>query len=368
MHGRNRHVVMLGTDFSSPGGITAVVRAYAAGGLFARWQVRFLPTYRLNTVVDKLSTAATALLRFTGWLLTGRVAAVHAHTAARGSFWRKSVFLLLARAAGAKTILHLHDGTFPSYYKDRCGPLARWSIRAVLARMDRVVALSPGWARCISEIEARAQVVVIANPVVVLPIPCYPRAGQVLFLGRLWRDKGIFDLLDAAILVVKAAPTVKFVCAGDGDIPALQAMVNEKGMARNFEFPGWVDGAAKDALLASTAVFVLPSYFEGLPIGMLEAMVNGIPVVASTAGGIPEALGNDAGILVTPGDVAGLAAALIRLLDNPRLREQMGQAGRLRASREFARDVVLDRVGALYKELGLMPTAVGAGNFGKVEV
>jgi len=365
---KDRFIVMLGTDFSSPGGITAVVRAYAEGGLFARWPVRFLPTYRLNTVVDKLSTAAVALLRFSGWLLAGRVAAVHAHTAARGSFWRKSAFLLLARATGAKTILHLHDGTFPSYYQERCGPLARWAIRAVLARMDRVVALSPGWALRISEIEVRAHLVVIANPVVALAVPCRPRDGQVLFLGRLWRDKGIFDLLDAAALVVKATPAVKFICAGDGDIPALQALVNHKGIASNFEFLGWVDGAEKDALLASTAVFVLPSYFEGLPIGMLEAMVNGIPVVASTVGGIPEALGPDAGILVAPGDVAGLAAALIRLLDNALLREQMGQAGRLRASREFARDVILDRVGALYLELELLPTVDVAGNTRKIAV
>lgn len=358
---KDRFIVMLGTDFSSPGGITAVVRSYAEGGLFSRWPVRFLPTYRLNTVADKLMTAAVALLRFSGWLLAGRVAAVHAHTAARGSFWRKAVFLLMAKAAGAKAILHLHDGTFPSYFQDRCGPLARWAIRAVLARMDRVVALSPGWALRIAEIEARTNVVVIANPVVALAIPCRPLDGQVLFLGRLWRDKGIFDLLDAAVLVVKAFPSVNFVCAGDGDIPALQAMVNEKGMARNFEFPGWVDGAAKDALLASTAVFVLPSYFEGQPIGVLEAMVNGIPVVASTVGGIPETLGPDAGILVTPGDVAGLASALIRLLESELLRTQMGQAGCLRASREYARDVVLDRIGGLYQELGLLSTSVVAG-------
>ncbi len=358
---KDRFIVMLGTDFSSPGGITAVVRSYVDGGLFERWPLRFLPTYRRNTTADKLLTAARALLTFSGWLLRGQVAAVHAHTAAKGSFWRKGLFLLLARCAGARAILHLHDGTFPHFYQDLCGPLRRRAVRFVLARMDRVVVLTPSWAEYIGRIEPRARTAVVANLVVALPVPRAPEAGNILFLGRLWRDKGIFDLVDAAGEVVRRFPSARFVCAGDGDLAALRGLIAERGLAEHFVLPGWVDGAAKQALLVRAALFVLPSYFEGLPVGVLEAMVNGIPVVASDVGGIAEALGGDAGLLVTPGRPEQLAAALCRLLGDAALAAAMGAAGRRRAEREYEQEVVFQKISSIYTSLGLLPNAAPTG-------
>src|SRR5262245_21967405 len=112
---------MLGTDFTAPGGITAVVRNYVAFGLFRQWPIRYLATYRKASVIDKVMTAFSALFRFSAWILAGRVGAVHAHTAANGSFWRKSIFLTLGKLVGARTILHLHDGKFPRFYYERCG-------------------------------------------------------------------------------------------------------------------------------------------------------------------------------------------------------------------------------------------------------
>ncbi|MFH1986431.1 MAG: glycosyltransferase family 4 protein [Pseudomonadota bacterium] len=348
-------IVMLGTDFSAPGGITAVIRTYAERGFFARFPVRFLPTYRRNSMFDKALTAFVALSRFLAWLLTGQVSAVHAHSAARASFWRKSLFLLVGKLAGAKAIFHLHDGTFPSYYEGR-GKVVRALIRFVLSSMDRVVVLTPSWAEYIRQIEFRARVCVIPNPVQPLSVERTPKRGQIVFLGRLWKEKGIFDLIDAAESVVKRFPDVRFICAGDGDIAALRKLVASRGLAGNFDFPGWVEGACKDRLLAECEVFVLPSYFEGLPIGVLEAMVNGIPVVATSVGGIHEALGEDAGILVPAGAVTALADALNHLLGDDALRLRMGQAGRTRGLREFSCDVVFQKLGELYAELDLLPT------------
>lgn len=350
-----RIIVMLGSDFSSPGGISAVLCNYRDGGLFARWPVKFLPTYRGSSAADKLLAASTALLRFVGWLLTGRVAVIHAHTAARASFWRKSAFLLLGSLAGCRTILHLHDGSFPAYYH-RCGSLRRWAIRAMLGRVDRVVVLTAGWLATIRDIQPAARFMVIANPVTALAVPPDPQAGVVLFLGRLWREKGILDLIEASAMLAQEFPELRVVCAGDGDIPSLRRRVAELRLERHLFFPGWMDGPAKNELLARASIFVLPSYAEGLPIGVLEAMINGIPVVASKVGGIPDALGSEAGLLVPPGDPAALSAALARLLRDPELRRHMGSAGRRRAAEMFAGENVLARIGELYLQLGIRPS------------
>lgn len=353
-----KHVVMLGTDFSSPGGITAVVRSYRDAGLFDRWPVRFLPTYRRNTTIDKLRTAALALLRCCTWLLRGQVAVVHAHTAARASFWRKSLLLMLGRACGAHCILHLHDGSFPAYY-DACGPLRKRLMRHILASMDRVVVLTPGWLERIRRIQPSARFEVIANPVSALRIPRQPCAREVLFLGRLWREKGAYDLIEATAILAREFPDLCIVCAGDGDLAVLRDRASTLGISHNVVFPGWVDGAEKDALLARATVFVLPSYFEGLPIGILEAMINGIPVVATRVGGIPDALMGDAGLMIEAGDVAGLAEALARVLRDSALQHALGSAGKQRAERAYACEQVFASIGALYREFGVTPVDAG---------
>lgn len=345
-------LVMLGTDFSSPGGITAVIRAYQQAGLFERWPVRFLPTFRRNTVGDKLLTAAKALGQFSLWLLRGEVGAVHAHVAGRGSFWRKSAFLWLASLGGARTVFHLHDGSFPAWYAGR-SRLARYLILATLRRVDRVIVLTPSWAVWVKSVEPAARTQVIGNPVVLPDRSRETQPARILFLGRLWQEKGIFDLVEALAIVRKDIPDLIAVCAGDGEQAEVLAKAEALGIADCLHLPGWIDGAEKTNQLRQASVFVLPSYFEGLPMGVLEAMAHGVPVVATEVGGVRDALADDAGLLVRPGDVPALAEALLTLLRDQALRERMGEVGRRRVETEYASPRIMKKLDDLYLELRL---------------
>lgn len=346
-------ILMLGTDLASPGGITAVVSAYLEGGLMQQWPVQYLATFRRDRLADKVLTAARALLVMVGLLARGKVAVVHTHSAARASFWRKSLFLLLGKWAGARTVLHIHSGLFPDYYEKACGRLRKPIVRWILRSMDRVVVLSSGWQVRLKAIEPAARLVVIPNPAMSAALPRDRRAGEILFLGRLRQDKGIDDLVDAAAMLLRDWPQAYFVCAGDGDRNRLGARLNALGIADRFSFPGWVGGEKKEKLLARAALLVLPSYVEGLPMCVLEAMSHGVPVVASRVGGIPEAIGDAAGLLVTPGDVQGLAGALAQLMCDEALSQQLGAAGMARARRLYSIEAVLDALGALYASLGV---------------
>lgn len=350
---RPRAIVMLGTDLRAPGGMTAVVQAYLGMGLFDDWPLRYLATFHRRGLFDRVRVTGAALRRFGAWCLRGEVAAVHAHTAARASFWRKSFFLLLGGAFGARTVLHLHDGSFPAWYERRSRPvqaLVRW----VLRRMDRVVLLTEGWRAWMLALEPAARCRVLRNPVPLPPLPARPRAGRVLFLGRLWREKGIDDLLAAAARIAPGIPELRLVCAGDGDVGRVGAAARSLGLADRIELPGWLDGDPKAAALREAAVFVLPSYAEGLPMGVLEAMAQGVPVVATDVGGVREALG-EAGLLVPAGDVAGLAEALAALLQDPARAARLGRAGRERAQALFSPEQVRAELAAMYTELGLQP-------------
>jgi glycosyltransferase involved in cell wall biosynthesis len=117
--------------------------------------------------------------------------------------------------------------------------------------------------------------------------------------------------------------------AGDGDVAGARSLVQEHGLADVVEVRDWLDPVERDRVLALSSVFVLPSHNEGLPMAMLEAMAWGVVPVVSPVGGIPEVVTDGVnGLLVGPGDVPQLAAALHRLAADPELLSRLSVAAR----------------------------------------
>ena len=355
----SKYIVMLGNDLRALGGMSAVVNSYFAGGLGGQWPIRYLASFHHKKTLNKLWMAAKAFVQLLLWLSSGRVAAVHAHSAARGSFWRKRLYLGLARRFGCKTFLHIHDGSFVQWYEESLSAASQAAVRETLKSVDRVVVLSEVWAEQLRAIQPLAKYSAIDNPVAIpdvsqLHIHRASPPTRILFMARLWPQKGIYELLEAFASMNAALPDTLLVCAGDGDLQAVQARVKHLGIEERVEFLGWIDGAAKIRELASADLFVLPSYHEGVPVGILEAMAWAVPVVASDVGGIAESMG-DAGLLCKAQDVESLREALERVLRSPELALDLGRKGRQRAERRFAIPVVLAALGVMYREAGLAP-------------
>ena len=140
--------------------------------------------------------------------------------------------------------------------------------------------------------------------------------------------KGIQHMLAALPEVAAAFPAVRYLLVGDGPHRrALEGLAARLGVADRVVFAGARDDVP--SLLAAADLFVLPSLTEALPTVVAEAMAAGLPIVATTVGGIPEMVGHaEAALLVPPSDPAALAAAVCRLLANPRQAAAMGRAGR----------------------------------------
>jgi len=316
-------VVMVGTSLDSPGGMTAVVRLYRDMGLFEAWNVRYIASYERPGKLTQVRVMAGALAAFVWLLLRGQVGLLHVHSASRGSFWRKSVFCALARLFGVPYVFHLHSGEFPVFYERECGPRAQRWVRRTLEGAQALVALTGQWQAALARIAPGASITVLGNPVRVpavlpaMPVMSATRPPRLLFLGRLRDKKGVYDLLRAMPAVLARHPGAIFTLAGDGDLEGTARLARELNVEHALRLPGWVDGAAKDALLADATLLLLPSYFEGLPVCVLEAMAEGIPVVASAVGGIPEVLEHGhCGVLHAAGDVDALAGAVLALLDD----------------------------------------------------
>lgn len=355
----NKIIVMLGSSSTAMGGVTSVVNTYRQAGLFQSWPIVYIDTHVEGNKQEKLVVAFSALTRFAFMLVSGQVALLHAHTSERASFWRKSIFMLLAFAAKCPVIYHSHAPQFLQFYYDECGPLARWFVRFILDHSARVVVLSSQWKTAFANITKNPNVICIFNPVVVVPVgelTQQQRAPILLFLGRLGERKGIYDLLEAAAKVRLHFPDMRLLCGGDGDLEGVAARAKELGVAENVRILGWVAGIEKQRLLAEASIYILPSYNEGLPMGVLEAMSAGLPVVTTPVGGIPDAVQDGVeGYLVEPGDIDGLANAIEKLLADAELRGRMGLAGRSKVDACFTPERVLPKVMALYQELGMVP-------------
>jgi glycosyltransferase involved in cell wall biosynthesis len=183
------------------------------------------------------------------------------------------------------------------------------------------------------------------------PIDAGPLAGlprpRVVFLGRLHAQKNVDLLLRAAALLRLPAQVV---IAGDGpERQRLEHLCGELRLGGRVVFLGFVPHDRVPALLRGADVLVMPSRYEELGTALLEAMHSGLPIVATRTGGIPDVVRHEvSGLLVSPGDVAGLAAAIDRLAGDAALRAWLGEAGRVRSG-EYRWDGLGGRVLEVYR-------------------
>lgn len=286
----------------------------------------------------------------------GRLGLVHVHVAERASLVRKGLVALAARMMGVPVLLHLHAAEIQPFY-DRLPGWGRWLARGVFRRADLCVVLGTGWRDWLIDTIGVApdRVVVVRNGV---PMVASPRLGdrsgpfRILFLGNLTPRKGVGDLLVALASPVLAAADFEAVFAGGGEVDTYRRQAAELGLDARVSFTGWVDRAQAAALTAAAHVLVLPSYHEGLPLVILEALGAGTPVICTPVGSIPEVLDDETtALFVPPGDSEEMARALRRLIDDAALRANLADAGRKLYSREFTMDAFVGRMATLYREL-----------------
>lgn len=352
-------IVMVGTDFATKGGVSAVVNVYRQAGLFERWSIEYVASHEDGSRVRKLTVFVRSLVRFLWLMKCGKLGILHVHSASDASFWRKAVFVAITLTVGRPVVFHLHGGGFAEFV-DSLGPLRRRVVRWLLERVSCIICLSAGWARILQGICPRAKITVIRNPICTHAEAqirtCVPAVRRVVFLGRVNAEKGIFDLLRAFWEIAQEIPNVELVIAGSGDVESAMAEAADLGIIRNVSWLGWIEGSEKERLLSEGGVLALPSYVEGLPMVLLEAMAAGMPVVASRVGAIPEVVQHERDVLlIEPGDVIGLANALRRLLTNQDLRRRLAESARNIIQREFAAHKVIAELETIYLTLSARP-------------
>lgn len=305
------------------GGVAAVESVYSTF---------YKPFNHISTVVadgqlKKLFVWLKGLSQFVWQMFSNKeIKIVHVHGASDASLTRKRVIIRLAKKFGKKVVFHCHGAEFKRFTADH-----KEAVSETMAMCDCVIALSESWKEWFeTELGCKNVVViknVIAKPVINDNVNENDNIFKMLFLGRLGQRKGIYDLLDVLTAnKQRYAGNVKVLCGGDGEIERVKGIVKSNGLERMFEYVGWVSGDRKAELLNEADAYILPSYNEGLPISVLEAMSYNLPIISTIVGGIPEILTNgDNGFIMEPGDKVALTNAIDVLSSDVELRKKMGR-------------------------------------------
>lgn len=323
----SRHVLFLGVSMKTKGGMTAVLVSY---NKYIE-NMHFIPTWKLGNKLIKSLYAFQAIVR-TLWscIWNRHLKIVHIHGAANASFYRCKIFIKLAKKAGKNVILHEHAADFVEFYNNNNN---KQDIVDTINLCDCLIVLSNSWKDFFISIGIPNDKIQVLNNIVSPPILNkvikMDQRLHLMYMGEISNRKGAFDLLKAIsdnrdyfqdkLLLRMGGNEV------DGDI---KGYIREHGLGDFVSYEGWIAGQKKIDCLNWEDVYILPSYNEGLPIAILEAMAYAHPVISTPVGGIPEVVKNGQnGMLVKPGDTQNIAEAIKYYIENlDSIRKQGEQA------------------------------------------
>lgn len=326
-------VLMIGPARCVHGGISGVVNNYYEAGLDKKVNLRYIGTMVEGGRLRKLIQAGIAWLRFLTALPGCDI--VHVNMASDNSYRRKSVFIKTAKKFGKKIVIHQHGGDFETFYEREQGPKGREKIRRVLQMGDAFLVLAPAWKDFFGKITDEGRITVLPDSIAVPA--AYEKSydnHDVLFLGRLCREKGIGELLSCVPALAEEFPDFHLYLGGIWEDERLRNLSEQD--REHVTWLGWISGEEKEKWLRRCRVVTLPSWFEGQSVSLLEAMAHYCGIVAADTGGIPQMiLPEETGLLVPVKDASALEEGLSLLLREEELCRRLGKAARRKVETEF---------------------------------
>lgn len=351
-----RKVVMLGPMPPLVGGMATVLDNLKHSDLNQSNDMTFFDTGK-NTPenagkLSKLWAHTSRYLVFIGLLIRLRPDIVHIHTCSGLTFYLDCIYAHLARLVGAKYILHVHGGRFVEFIQSQSG-IKKTFAMASLTKAKNIVALSTQWKQRFEQNLNLSKVKVIVNGVR-SPTdfdPSKREKNHILFLGAITKKKGIFDLVSALAHV--SAPFHLHIagnyCSDINEKSLYEFIDSFPNMRNKVSVEGVVSGAQKHQLMQRCDIFCLPSYVEGLPMSVLEAMAYQQAAITSNVGGLPDLIqSGQNGVLVAPDDINGLAEALESLLADESLKLRVSKAGETTYYSAYSLEAISPQINAIY--------------------
>lgn len=300
------------------------------------------------------------LTRFPIVMIVNNPRLVHIHTTDYLPFWESSIYVFLAKIFSNRVIVHIHSTSFIRFYESS-NLILKFLIRETLNMADRTIILSPRWKSFFLRLVPENKLVVLPNSAKVRILSIQPeerttaqRVVKVLFVGgEEAKRKGLYVLLKAIPIVLSRSKNVLFLFVGRSNTRKLRNLCNKQQINGFVEVLGYVEDDRMTELLMSSDIYILPSFAEGLPIAMLEAMAAGLPIISTLVGSIPDVIEENVnGFLVEPGNYDALAAKIVQLMHDEGLRQRMGRNNIEKIRRQYSTQKTMERLEKVYRQIG----------------
>ena len=340
-------VLVISVSSRGKGGIASVVGTFINNDVLnSKYNINYFYTNKPSNKLKKLVSSLCAFASFPFLLIFNNYKVAHIHG---GSVLRKSYYALWLKLFGIPIIYQNHAANLDSFYSNAVG-IKKIYLSYIFNLYDLRLCLGSYWKNTLNKVMDKKWDV-LYNPVPELHLNNTTHdTCNFTFMGELSERKGIKDLIHA--FAKSENDNARLLVAGNGDVDSLVTLCSELGISEKVEFLGWINKEQKLDLLARTDVVVLPSYAEGLPMSILEAMSVGLPVITTPVGAVEDAIThNEHGLLVNPGNVAQISSALSELAQSLDKRTQLGEAAKVKFLKCFKDDVVAKTLSDYYQQL-----------------
>lgn len=347
-------VLSIGPEFKNHrGGVGAVIEGYSKN----MDPFHFYCTYKSTNKYGAILYSLFKLSCFPFYLLFNKqFKIVHIHGASKGSFYRKYFIFFCSKLIFRKKIIyHVHGGGFHNFYV-KSNSLTKFLVSQFLNHADVTICLSKSWEKYFSTNFEPKRLVIVPNFIQKnCSLKSYKKEGKVifLFLGKVVATKGIYDFIEVIKeLLITYDNKFELWVGGNGEIQFLENLIKENKLEPYVKYLGWIKGDRKEEILKASDIYVLPSYKEGLPVSILEAMSYGMPIISTKVGGIPELVkDNVSGILIEPGDKKALKSAVEIFLTDKNQIKTMGKESYSIVNNNFTTEIALTKVNQIYEDL-----------------
>ena len=316
-----KKVIIVGDSRKMKGGASTVIKTVERTTLWKKYHCYWLECQINASIIQKLLYLLRGIIK--GLWKIPQYDIAHFHTTPGNGMRVQLPLMLYALIWRKKLILHLHVGNqMKNHTNDRvfrfCGNHA-----------DKLITLGKTWMQYVP-VRDKSKITCLYNPA---PNVCKQEQADKYFLFAAYLDaevnKGYDTLIQAWGLVAPRYPGWKLVVCGSGETALLQRFVEEAGVSDSVETPGWVEGSRKEDYFRRAYAYVMASRNEGLPMSVLEAIANGVPVISTPEGCLPEFLEDRKSVLFFDfGDAEGLAQRMSELIEDGALgRHMAGMAG-----------------------------------------
>lgn len=345
-------VLMVGVSEKRVGGMNTVAQYYKNDEKFnKKVSLKYVSTSTNGTKITRLLYMFYGYIKVIYNLLFFKPDIVHIHMAEKGSVYRKGYVAKISKRHKKKVIIHLHAGPFMAWY-DSINEKSQKKVLKIFSYADKVLALGDYWKKELSRIIDEKKISVLYNGVECPNKNNYnSKSKNIIYFGVMKKEKGIYDLLDAIkIIDNKLDKDIKVLLYGNDLVGDVQNKIDELKLNDRVRMMGWFSREQIDEILKNAMINILPSYFEGLSMTIIEGISYGIPTITTNISTMPEILG-DYKYMIDPGDINSLSKFIYDLSENENNRLKISDFLYKRSIKLFSIKKQIENTLKIYEEI-----------------